>query len=156
MKSRRFTALKKRFKNLANVRNLLIVLCILFIGSSAGAFYFYQQAKSLEPTQTSTKDPSIVAQEESEVLIAKISKLIMLPEGETPTVATVTDPQKLKDQPFFANAKRGDKVLLYVDAKKAYLYDPVANILIDVGPLNLTPTASTSSSLSTTATSSGK
>ncbi|MBP9669332.1 MAG: hypothetical protein KBE09_03515 [Candidatus Pacebacteria bacterium] len=68
-------------------------------------------------------------------LVAEVGRLIVLPENEVPTVATVTEPEKLKDQLFFANAKMGDKVLLYTEAKKAYLYDPVAKKLIEVAPI---------------------
>lgn len=153
MKNKRFAVLKKRFKTIVSVRNLIITASmLLLLGSLSWGFYFYKQVKDLQNQALNDKDPAVIAEQESDALVAKIGKLIMLPEGETPTVATVTDPQKLKDQPFFTNAKRGDKVLLYIDAKKAYLYDPVANILIDVGPLNLTPSTS-KSSLPNTATS---
>lgn len=67
--------------------------------------------------------------------IARVSELIMLPEGEEPTIATVTDPDRLKDQEFFKNAKVGDRVLLYTKARKAFLYDPVAHRLVEVAPI---------------------
>jgi hypothetical protein len=54
---------------------------------------------------------------------------------------TVTDKEKLSGQLFFANAKNGDKVLVYEKAKKAFLYDPVADMVIEVGPV-LTASAS--------------
>ena len=77
------------------------------------------------------------AQAEMQALVAEIGKLIELPKGENPTVATITDPEKLKDQPFFANAKNGDKVLIYPNARKAFLYDPSTKKLIEVAPLIL-------------------
>lgn len=71
---------------------------------------------------------------EAAAVVEKVGLLIDLPEGEEPTVATVSDPGKLKDQPFFANAKSGDRVLLYTKAHKAYLYDPVRHKLVEVAP----------------------
>jgi hypothetical protein len=77
------------------------------------------------------------AQVEVDSLVKEVGKVIALPEGEVPTVATVTDEDKVKDQPFFANAKVGDKVLVYTGAKKAYLYRPSEKRVIDVGVVNV-------------------
>ncbi len=77
-------------------------------------------------------------------LVLEVGKLIELPIGEDPTVATVTDITKLKDQPFFAKAKNGDKVLIYTNARKAILYDPQAKKVIDIAPINIgSPSAQT-------------
>ena len=62
---------------------------------------------------------------------------MVLPEDEEPSVATVADPEQLAGQPFFSKAKKGDKVLIYTNAQKAILYDPVAKKIIDIAPLNI-------------------
>lgn len=94
------------------------------------AGYFFIQLNKLQ------QSPQIMAQQEVTDLVAKVSKLIVLPTGETPTIATVSDPAALKDQPFFALAQKGDKVLIYAQAKKAVLYSTTLNKIIDVAPLN--------------------
>lgn len=100
-------------------------------------YYFYAKAHS---------DPQKVAQAEVKSLLAQISKLMVLPDNEQPIVATVADPTKLKDQPFFANAKKGDKVLIFNASRKAVLFDPVGNKIVNVAPLTIgatsTPTPS--------------
>lgn len=68
---------------------------------------------------------------------AKVGKLIVLPTDEKPTVATVTDASKVKDQTFFQNAKNGDVVLIYTKAQKAILYDPAENMIVEVGAVNI-------------------
>lgn len=83
------------------------------------------------------QNPQAQAQKEVRELVAKVSKLVVLPEGETPTVATVSDPEALKDQAFFTNAQKGDKVLIYTNAKKAVLYSVTTNKILDVAPLNI-------------------
>ena len=83
------------------------------------------------------QDPQVSAKQEVDALVAKIGKLIVLPTGENPTVATVSDPTALKDQPFFASAQKGDKVLIYAQAKKAILFSVEMNKVIDVAPLNI-------------------
>ena len=103
----------------------------LFGVLSATNVYFYAQWVSIK------KDPNKTAVEENQKLIAHIGKLIILPEGESPTIATVSDPEKLKDQAFFANARRGDKLLLYPSSKKAFLYNPTYNKIVDIAPITI-------------------
>ncbi|MBX4211341.1 MAG: hypothetical protein KW806_00880 [Candidatus Yanofskybacteria bacterium] len=108
-----------------------LVLSALLLGSSATAYYFYDQYAQAKTS------PQEVAQKESDGLIAAVSKLMVLPENESPTIATVADPLKLINQPFFARAKKGDKVLIYTNARKAILFDPIANKILEVAPLNI-------------------
>jgi hypothetical protein len=78
-----------------------------------------------------------VSQPDTEALIAKVGQLILLPTNENPTIATVADLSKLQGQPFFAQAQVGDKVLIYTNAKKAILYRPSTNKIIEIAPINL-------------------
>ncbi|PIR80160.1 MAG: hypothetical protein COU25_01495, partial [Candidatus Levybacteria bacterium CG10_big_fil_rev_8_21_14_0_10_35_13] len=55
-----------------------------------------------------------------------------------PTIATITDKSQLSTQPFFNNAVDGDKVLVYANAKKAILYRPSTDKIIEVAPVNIT------------------
>ena len=64
--------------------------------------------------------------------ITKIGKLFALPQDEAPTLATVTDKEKIKDQPFFLRAENGDKVLFYTRFGRAILYRPSEDKIIDV------------------------
>jgi hypothetical protein len=104
---------------------------LLFIVASLFAGYYYNQNKEL------LKNPNKANDEKVAALVEKVGKLVLLPEGEVPTVAEVSDPEKLKSQPFFARAKVGDQVLLYAGAKKAVLYDPKANIILEMAALNI-------------------
>lgn len=113
---------------------LYTLLILILIISSGTAGYFYNELKKMR------QDPNVVAENEAKSIIEKVSKLILLPVDEVPTIATVAEPEKLKDQPFFANAKKGDKVLIYRNAKKAILYDPIADRIIEVAPLNIKAT----------------
>lgn len=106
---------------------LVIVIAVLAIQ----VIVLYKQISGLK------QNPQQIAQEVTKELIAEVGELILLPADEAPTVATVSDPEKLKDQPFFANAKAGDKVLIYTKAKKAFLYDPVGHKVVEVAPVNL-------------------
>ena len=61
-----------------------------------------------------------------------------VPADETPTLASVTDKTKLKDQPFFKDAENGDQILIFPQAKKAIIYRESTNKLINVGPIAIT------------------
>jgi hypothetical protein len=82
------------------------------------------------------KGPSII-EEEEKALVAEVGKLISLPEGETPVIATVSDQDKLSDQPFFASAELGDKIIIYQQARKAILYRPSEKRIVEVGTVNI-------------------
>ncbi|OGI93951.1 hypothetical protein A3A03_03740 [Candidatus Nomurabacteria bacterium RIFCSPLOWO2_01_FULL_40_18] len=117
--------------NTLGKRVFKVFIPLVAIVAIIAAGYFYNQTRLLK------QNPQAAAQQESVALIAKISKLILLPSGETPTIATVSDPEALKDQAFFKNAQKGDKVLIYTTAKKAILYSVTLNKILDVAPLNI-------------------
>ena len=108
-----------------------IIAGLVFVLSIAGNVYLFMQYRTL------SADPQKQAQQEMRDIVAQVGNLMVLPEGEDPTIATVADVEKLKDQPFFANAVLGDKVLLYTTAKKAILFRPSADKIIEVAPINL-------------------
>lgn len=116
---------------------IIVLFSILLIAAVGSSLYFYSKYQSLSK-QSNTK-------EDTAVTLAAVGKLMMLPEGETPTVASVADAEKLRDQPFFTGAMNGDKVLLYTEAKKAILYRPSTNKIVDVAPITVNATASASS-----------
>lgn len=120
----------------------LIVLVIVIAAIALSAYFYTQYRSEQRRAQDLLGKTQGNAQKEVEELVGTISKLYELPTGEVPTVATVSDVAKLSGQPFFAHAKNGDKVLIYANAKKAVLFRPDTNKIIEVGPVNLAPTTS--------------
>ncbi len=115
-----------------------IVIPLIAIAALALVAYFYMQIRDLNSQLKAFKEnPQILAQQETDALVAQVSKLVVLPSDETPTIATVTDPEALKDQPFFATAEKDDKVLIYAKAQKAILYSVKMNKILEIAPLNL-------------------
>ncbi len=108
-----------------------VVVPLVAILAIVAAGYLFNQVRILK------KNPQAIAQKEVTDLTNKVGKLVVLPAGETPTVATVSDPEALKDQAFFASAQKGDKVLIFAQAKKAILYSVTLNKIIEVAPLNI-------------------
>lgn len=110
---------------------LISLLVIFFIASAVFAGYYYKKVKDLTKNESALKDTQL------KEVIEKVGKLVVLPQNEQPTLATVSDPSQLQNQPFFKSAKKGDQVLVYINARRAILYDPVANKIIDIAPLNV-------------------
>lgn len=129
LKSPRFSVRSISFISLG-----VIVLLLL---ASLPAYYFYNQYKTAE----SLSNPTASAAEQVKALTAEVGKIILLPTGEAPTIATVSDKTKLAGQSFFAHAQNGDKVLIYSNAKRAILYRPSEKKIIEVGPITINGSA---------------
>jgi len=100
---------------------------IALLGSIGSALFYYNKYKiSLKSQRAIT---------EIEQIVRKVSSLMDLPQGETPTLATVSDKTQLQNQSFFQNAENGDRILVYSGAKKAILYRPSTNKIIDIAPI---------------------
>ncbi len=117
--------------------NIGIFILIGALIAVLGGVYAWWSWSDWFPEEGAPETETTQLSEESVDIITKVGELIVLPEGEEPTIAKVTDPDKLRDQVFFANAKEGDVVLIYTQAQKAYLYDPVAHKLVEVAPLTI-------------------
>ena len=113
---------------------VMVLVVIIFLGAVVSSIYYNRKANA---------DPNLDAQKQLERYTKMVAKHIVLPQGEVPTMATVSDPEKLKDQPFFQNAKKGDVVLIFADSRKAILYDPVNDRIVEVAPINATAGAPT-------------
>lgn len=127
-------------KRLPKIKKMWLIVLIVLILALVPGYYFYNQYQKAQQQLGQGSDA------ETASLVKKVGKLIELPISETPTIATVSDKTKLTGQQFFANAQNGDKVLIYSQAKKAILYRPSTNKIIEVAPINLAPSPSVSPS----------
>lgn len=131
---------KPKFNLPVSPTTILIVVLV-----AAVAFFGFQYFQKDE-------DPAAKAVKEQKATIEKVGKLIDLPKGEEPTIATVKDKDALQDQPFFEASKEGDVVLIYTIAKQAILYRPSENRLIEVAPINIDAAQDAQGEQSTTTT----
>ena len=116
---------------------VIVGLLVLALGAAAYSFNLYRSSQ--DQVQKLKANPQEVSKVEAKQLVETIGKLIDLPANEAPTVATVTNNKKLKNQAFFAKAENGDKVLIYTQSKMAILYNPAKNKIINVAPINIGP-----------------
>jgi hypothetical protein len=139
----------KIVENLKGNKALLIIIAIVVLAIAVlPSYYFYSQYKK---TPSLLSNPTASSTAQAKVLVDEVGKLMVLPTTEQPTIATVSDVSKLAGQPFFANAKNGDKVLIYTQAKEAILYRESINKIIQVAPINLGSSAPVANSPATSA-----
>ncbi|MFA6285523.1 MAG: hypothetical protein WC643_03285 [Parcubacteria group bacterium] len=110
------------------VKNLFLI-AIIFL------FFVFLAVYFLIGHQSDQANPDAARQKETKALTDYIGKFMELPVDEQPTLATVTDQEKLKGQDFFVHAQNGDKLLVYTKARKAILYRPSIKKVIEVSNL---------------------
>ena len=124
----------------ASVMAVFFIIFVFSVSAFAWAFYSYKTVSAKTTKQPGLNINSGQSQEQQQQkkteLLAKVSKLIILPANADPIIATIIDAEQLKkEQVFYANAKNGDIVLVYPEAKKAFIYNPKQNIIVNVGPV---------------------
>ena len=126
-----------------------LFVALTLIAASAPSIYFYNELKSAREL---LNNPSNARKVESEKLLKEIGNLLVLPEDEEPTIATVNNKDQLTSVPFFAAAQNGDKILIYQKAKKAIIFRPETGKIIEVAPINVSTPSSQIASVSATPT----
>lgn len=133
-------------KKLWYFAGVIALVIIILLGWNISTQLKLQQVQTQLEKQKS--DPQAEAKKQSQDLLGKVGQLIALPTDEEPTIATVSDLSKLENKPFFKNAQLGDKVIIYSKSRKAILYRPTDNKIIELAPLindqESTPSAITS------------
>jgi len=106
---------KKSRKLIKTTLKIIILIIVLVI--VAGSYYSYQHRGG-----------------EVGQLTRKLTPYFQLP-TEKPSVATITDKNKLSSQSFFSQAENGDKLLIYTNAHEIVLYRPSIGKVIDIAPI---------------------
>lgn len=108
----------------------------------------FQQARSTLRRSFTTEGQVLQSQQEANQIHAALKKLVVVPD-EQPIIATIINAQTLVEQSnFYEHAQNGDKLVIFQNAARTYLYRPQENLIVNVGPLLIVP--STQTSLDTT------
>jgi hypothetical protein len=125
-----------------SLKNIIYKLGFLLLGIivGIGSTFLYIQKYGI-PSEEILKNISQVEETKKiQEILEKVSKLMILPEGETPAFATITDAATLsKEQSFYRDSENGDIVLVYKKALKAIIYRPAKEIIVNVGPVTVEP-----------------
>ena len=88
----------------------LLALCAILV--AVLIFSLFQLYRAHQELKQFKSNPEQATSEEVDKLVSAVSKLIDLPKDEKPTVATVKDPENLKNQTFLRKARPYEKVLI--------------------------------------------
>lgn len=120
------------------------------IAGSALAIYSYQKLNSSNTLGAQViADSERLSEKEIKALKDKVSLIAVLPQDEIPVVLPITDLTKLHSNEFFKDAKLKDKILIFKQAGKIILYDPINNKIVNMGPYSETPAVLTPSPIPT-------
>lgn len=89
------------------------------------------------PVPGQVSDTSLIPVDEAEVqaLLDKVQSMVVVPEDEAPTLATVVEVTELRKQPFFKNAVIDDKLFVYQQSRLAILFRPSVEKLVNMATL---------------------
>lgn len=107
-------------------KRLLVLLGIILVATAS--YGIYEKFFNLSDTERAQKELSIA--------VFAVSKHMVLPEGDEPVLATITDAEAIiKQQTFFTGAVNGDQLLLFPKSMKAIIWSPSRKKIINVGPI---------------------
>lgn len=119
-----------------------VALALLVLGGG-GTYYFYNQ---YQQTQRALQEAQANSQEaqaaEVESLVTQVGELMELPQGETPTVATIRSTENLAEHPFLSRGQEGDRLLIYTgDSRLVVMYRPSSDKIVAVGSVTIQESA---------------
>lgn len=117
---------------------LIVAFLVFVIMTTLGitAFYFYVKYRTPGVVPNVSLSSTEQAKKDADETKKLIGELYELPDDEEPILATVTDIEKVKSQKFFANAQNGDRLLIYTINKKAILFRPSTNKIIEISQVS--------------------
>lgn len=102
----------------------LLAAALIPCFSAAAGVFFYQSYLSADSVS------SLQIEDAPDGIVEEVAQIMILP-SEQPVIGTVLDKSRLSDEPFFAQAENGDRVLIFSQARKAVLYRPDTGQIVE-------------------------
>ncbi len=117
-------------------RVYVIALVGLAILAGGGYFGWMKYNEMYNSPAAQEQAAAAEAEAEKKVVLEKLSKLMVLPEGD-PVLFKVSDQEQMrKQQAFFKDTMNDDVLLVFQESSKAVIYRPSTNMVVNVGPIN--------------------
>ncbi|MBD3238486.1 MAG: hypothetical protein GF332_02515 [Candidatus Moranbacteria bacterium] len=129
---------KKSLKPLIIILQVLFV--VVFIGSVVALIWFvrsYKQAAAEIEQLKSPEGRKAVELQEVDRVLEQVKRHLIIPD-EKPAMALIEDADNLATkEAFYQGAKNGDRILIFAKAKKAVIYRPDQDKIVNVGPIEI-------------------
>ena len=113
---------------------IVVVVIVLLVGLGL----LLRDRSNLKHEVSKLSQSQTQAVDEAKQLNSDVAKLVELPNDEVPTIGTVADVNKLKQQSVgFENAKTGDKLLIYTRSQRIIVYRPETKKIVGIVQISL-------------------
>ncbi len=143
---------KSKKGSFSKILFFLLILAVAILG-----YAYYVNTKVIAALYSGSADAKAEASKADALSTeAEVKKLALVPTGEVPQIIVISNAASaISLQPSLAGVIDGDKVLVYVQSAKAYVYSPSRKILVNILPLSLQGSQATTTTTSSTTTVSG-
>ncbi len=127
--------MKKFLKKIKKTYLLYIGGLVIAAALTFGIYGMYRSSQLSHQLAQLSQDPTTgekLTKEDERKIVAKVNTLVVLPTGEEPTIAIVTDKEKLENRQLFPQVDNGDRLLFYPKGGIVVIYRPVLQKVIDI------------------------
>lgn len=116
------------------MKNKLVIGLVVIVLVGVGVWWAFSAQSGNSLANLSANAGTKLTDSQVQQVVDNIGKFMVVPADEKPSVVVLRDVASLEaQQPFYHGAKDGDLLVLY--SSRAIIYDPAANKLVAVGPV---------------------
>ena len=120
---------KKKILKIAAIIIAAVLVLLLAWGLLSFANNYAAHSKANVAVRNNDTQP------DTQSAAGRAAKHLLLPEEKPVVIEIKNSADLIKEQAFYAGAQDGDILLIYAAAKKAVIYSPARDIIINVGPI---------------------
>jgi hypothetical protein len=123
---------------------IAVILSLIFFCSTAAIWLYFKTKERIAALQTPAAQQTAVQNEVSSAM-KQLKTHLLVPEEE-PVIATIIDPALVATKSaFYSQVQKDDQLIIFPEAKKAVLFRPRSNIIVNMGPLQFEEVSTQSS-----------
>ncbi len=113
----------------------ILIVGLVALGLGIAVTLYYNHIKQELRLIATPAGQEAAAKEEVQETLAELKKLVVVPD-EDPVVATIRNVEELqKESAFYKGASNGDKLILFSQSQRAYIYSRSQHKLVNAGSL---------------------